>query len=173
MIFNSYKLFFNKKMASLNHKSIKAFFILYFFLINNFCIKNTISSDASVVQITTYQIPQSLMLINGNILISTTNYFYFYNSLTNEIIYRYPYENSVVISDGTAKDVILRQFSQDDKIIICFVSNILYIFPEDGQSLLNSKSLSLTASFFSMTPFKTDTNSYYFFDTKNIYNEKT
>ena len=145
-------------------KSINTYFVLYFFIINIFCTKKIISEDSSLVQISSYSYPQSLTLLNGDILISTTDGFYFYDSLLTTLIKSYKYNDNLVFSDiDTLKNIILRQFSQDDKIIICFVSATLYIFSADGKSLLNNTSLSLSSYFFYMTPFNTDNNSYYFF----------
>ena len=151
-------------MINSNFKSIKAYFTLYLFIINTFCVNKIITEDTSLIQITSYSYPQSITLKNGNILVSSTNGFYFYNSLMTKLIKSYPYNDNLVLSDTSIiKNTFLFQFSEDDNIIICFVSNTIYIFSADGQSLLNNISLSLTASYFSMTPFKTDNNSYYFF----------
>ena len=148
-------------MIEINNNSIKQYFILYFIIINIFCIRNIISENLSTSTISSLSYPQSLKLINGNILILAKDGFYFYDSLLTTLINSYKFD--VEISDvDVLGNTILRQFSQNDKIIICFVSNYLFIFSEEGE-LISITSLSLDASFFSMTPFTTDDNNYYFF----------
>ena len=136
-----------KKTLKMFPKTLFNVFIIFFFIKINCEISN-------------FQFPKSLILLDNSVVLVHNNGIHFYNNdLTEE--YSDKAKAFTIYNTQTYNNIIMHQFPAPDGYILILVDTTLYIFQKD-KSFIDSKSIAECSGSFDLIPYKVEGNNLHF-----------